>query len=665
MRFLAASVTAGCLVASGSGFILRTNRQGFDNAWERQHTSLAQGKNEAPKFLGYDADTLAKMDIKDLRKLLRQSNKQDLEREEGLKLGWQFPGPERVADMAKVMGANPKVQEAMQQAFSDENVEKIHKKIGFPLDGEVSEAILKTPMQLPKNKLNGKKILVRVDFNVPLSQRTDPNIGEYMVVDDPARIVKAGETIKYLVEAGAKVAMCSHLGRPKGQKTKKDSLQVAIPTVEESYKVRCKFVDDCLSPELPKMLDDLDDGECLLLENVRFYNEEEKNDPEFAKKLAAPFDMFVNDAFGAAHRAHASTEGVTKYLSPNLAGALMNKEVMFFKSRIESPSQPFAAIVGGSKVSSKIAVLKKLVEKVDKLIVGGGMVFTFLKARGLQVGNSLVEDDQIGTAKEIEALCKAKGVELILPTDVVVSSKGFEKGGIPADADVKVVPVDQIPASYAGFDNGPETTDLIVDKLQDCKLIIWNGPMGVFEDDRFAEGTMKVAEALADLTTKGAETVIGGGDSGAAVEKAGVAEDMTHVSTGGGASLELLEGKALPGVDALEQNRPFAEWTLEDEENFMQKLQTEYAPEWMRYVNAEEIDSEPYAKAIAEGLDFPSYDPEKRFNGKKTMQAMLRDGDEGDEEFQELKKDLPSWPEIVKDAQKKFGVEYAKKYGFV
>merc|ERR1712078_164389 len=294
-------------------------------------------------------------------------------------------------------------------------------------------------------------------------------------------------------------------------------------------------------------VDAMADGDVLLLENTRFYKEEEKNVPEFAEKLAANADMFVNDAFGTAHRAHGSTEGVTKYLDTSVAGFLLQKELDYLEGAVAEPKRPFAAIVGGSKVSSKIGVIESLMEKVDKIVIGGGMVFTFLKARGLETGSSLVEEDQLELATKLEAMAKEKGIDFILPTDVVVADK------FAADAATQTVDVENIPEGWMGLDNGPKATADIIEKLSDCKTVIWNGPMGVFEFEAFAKGTFDVADALADLTGKGCTTIIGGGDSVAAVEKAGLAEKMSHISTGGGASLELLEGKVLPGVAALQE----------------------------------------------------------------------------------------------------------------
>merc|ERR1719287_178586 len=304
---------------------------------------------------------------------------------------------------------------------------------------------------------------------------------------------------------------------------------------------------DCIGDAVTEKVGAMAEGDVLLLENTRFYKEEEKNVPEFAEKLAASADLFVNDAFGTAHRAHGSTEGVTNYLSPSVAGFLLQKELDYLDGAVSEPKRPFAAIVGGSKVSSKIGVIESLMEKVDKIVIGGGMVFTFLKARGLETGSSLVEDDQLDLAKKLEKIAAEKGITFILPKDVVVADK------FAADAATQVVSVDAIPEGWMGLDNGPASTAEIVEKLSDCKTVIWNGPMGVFEMEAFAKGTFAVADALAEMTGTGCTTIIGGGDSVAAVEKAGLAEKMSHISTGGGASLELLEGKVLPGVAALQE----------------------------------------------------------------------------------------------------------------
>ena len=305
--------------------------------------------------------------------------------------------------------------------------------------------------------------------------------------------------------------------------------------------------DDCIGDDVAAKVGALANGQVLLLENVRFYKEEEKNDPAFAEKLAANADFYVNDAFGTAHRAHASTEGVTKFLSPSVAGYLVEKELQYLQSAIEVPQRPLAAIIGGSKVSSKIGVIETLLEKCDKLIIGGGMIFTFYKARGLSVGKSLVEEDKLELAKSLEAKAKERGVALLLPTDIVSADK------FAPDANATTVSIENIPADGMGLDIGPDSIKVFQAALADCQTVIWNGPMGVFEFDKFAAGTEAIAHTLAEIGKTGATTIIGGGDSVAAVEKVGLADQMSHISTGGGASLELLEGKVLPGIAALDE----------------------------------------------------------------------------------------------------------------
>ena len=390
---------------------------------------------------------------------------------------------------------------------------------------------------LTKADLEGKKVLVRCDLNVPLDGKT---------ITDDTRIRASVPTIKYLVDNGAKVLLSSHLGRPKDGPEDKFSLGPVAPRLSELLGKTVEMAPDCIGDAVTAKVDALGNGDVLLLENTRFYKEEEKNVPEFAEKLAANADLFVNDAFGTAHRAHGSTEGVTKYLDTSVAGFLLQKELDYLDGAVSEPKRPFAAIVGGSKVSSKIGVIESLMEKVDKIVIGGGMVFTFLKARGLETGASLVEEDQLELATKLEKIAAEKGIDFILPTDVVVADK------FAADAATQTVKVDAIPDGWMGLDNGPEATADIVSKLSECKTVIWNGPMGVFEFDAFSKGTYDVADCLAKLTGEGCTTIIGGGDSVAAVEKAGLADKMSHISTGGGASLELLEGKVLPGVAALQ-----------------------------------------------------------------------------------------------------------------
>jgi phosphoglycerate kinase len=398
----------------------------------------------------------------------------------------------------------------------------------------------KTLANLSSADLSGKTVFVRVDFNVPLDKAT-------LAITDDTRIRAALPTIKDLTAKGAKVVLSSHMGRPKpgedNSKLKLDPVAKRLSELLGQDVIKC---DDCIGDEVAAKVGAMQGGQVALLENVRFYAEEEKNDPEFAKKLASVADLYVNDAFGTAHRAHASTEGVTKYLSPSVAGHLIEKELQFLQSAIDNPQRPLAAIVGGSKVSSKITVIDTLLDKVDKLLIGGGMIFTFYKARGLNVGKSLVEEDKLELARELEAKAKAKGVQLLLPVDVVVADN------FDANANAQTVDISSIPDGWMGLDIGPASVKEFQDALADCKSVIWNGPMGVFEFDKFAVGTEAIARTLADLTKTGTTTIIGGGDSVAAVEKVGVAEQMSHISTGGGASLELLEGKVLPGIAALD-----------------------------------------------------------------------------------------------------------------
>ncbi len=386
--------------------------------------------------------------------------------------------------------------------------------------------------------LTGKRVLVRADFNVPVDDAGN--------ITDDTRIRAALPTIKDLTGKGAKVILSSHFGRPKGVDEKLRLTPVAkrLSELLGQEVVKCN---DCIGDEVAAQIGAMSNGQVALLENVRFYPEEEKNDPEFAKKLAANADLYVNDAFGTAHRAHASTEGVTRYLSPSVAGYLIEKELQYLQNAIEKPQKPLAAIVGGSKVSSKIGVIETLLDKCDKLFLGGGMIFTFYKARGLNVGKSLVEEDKLDLARALEAKAKEKGVELLLPTDVVVADN------FAPDANSQIVDINNIPDGWMGLDIGPDSLKMFQAALADCKTVIWNGPMGVFEFDKFAAGTEGIARTLADISKTGAITIIGGGDSVAAVEKVGLADQMSHISTGGGASLELLEGKVLPGIAALDE----------------------------------------------------------------------------------------------------------------
>lgn len=397
----------------------------------------------------------------------------------------------------------------------------------------------KTLASLTADDLQGKRALVRVDFNVPVDDQQQ--------ITDDTRIRAALQTIRDLIDKGAKVILTSHFGRPKGKVV--DSMRLT-PVAERLSQLLGQPVtktNATVGPEVEAQVGVMLNGQVLLLENVRFQAEEEANDATFAQQLAALADVFINDAFGAAHRAHASTAGVTKYVPLSVAGYLMEKELQYLQAAIDNPQRPLAAIIGGSKVSSKIGVIESLLDKCDKLIIGGGMIFTFFKAQGLSVGSSLVEEDKLDLARKLMAKAKEKGVDFLLPVDVVIADK------FAADANSQVVSVNAIPEGWMGLDIGPESVKLFQDALADCKSVIWNGPMGVFEFDKFAVGTEAIAKTMADLTKTGVTTIIGGGDSVAAVEKAGLASFMSHISTGGGASLELLEGKVLPGVAALNE----------------------------------------------------------------------------------------------------------------
>ena len=397
----------------------------------------------------------------------------------------------------------------------------------------------KTINDLSSADLQGKRVLVRADFNVPVDEQGK--------ITDDTRIRAALPTIELLTSKGAKVILSSHFGRPKNGAEDKYRLTPVGERLAELLGKPVVKTNDCIGEEATSAVNAMQPGDVVLLENVRFYKEEEKNDPAFAEKLASVADLYVNDAFGTAHRAHASTEGVTKFLKPSVAGLLIEKELEYLQNAIEHPQRPLAAIVGGSKVSSKIGVIETLLDKVDKLLIGGGMVFTFYKARGLNVGKSLVEEDKLELAKSLEIKAKEKGVDLLLPTDVIVADN------FAPDANTQTVSVENIPDGWMGLDIGPDSVKAFQAALAECKSVIWNGPMGVFEMEKFAKGTEAIAHTLADLTPKGTTTIIGGGDSVAAVEKVGVASQMSHISTGGGASLELLEGKELPGIAALDE----------------------------------------------------------------------------------------------------------------
>ncbi len=383
----------------------------------------------------------------------------------------------------------------------------------------------------------GKKVLVRCDFNVPMDENKN--------ITDDIRITSSLPTIKYLIENGAKVILMSHLGRPKGEANPKYSLAPVAKRLSELLGKNVLFAQDdmVVSERVKDMLKDMKNGDVALLENTRYRKEEEKNGEEFSKDLASLGELYVNDAFGTSHRAHASNVGVSTYL-PSAVGFLVEKEISIMGKALEEPERPFLAILGGAKVSDKIGVIENLINKVDSIIVGGGMAFTFLKAQGYNIGTSLLEEDKIELAKSLLEKAKANNVSLLLPVDIVVA-KEFKN-----DTEFKTVNIDNIPDDMMGLDIGEESIKLFSDEIRKAKTIVWNGPMGVFEMDNFNKGTFAIAKALAESD---GITIIGGGDSASAVEKAGVADKVTHVSTGGGASLELLEGKVLPGIAAISE----------------------------------------------------------------------------------------------------------------
>ncbi|WP_394580694.1 phosphoglycerate kinase [Cytobacillus firmus] len=382
-------------------------------------------------------------------------------------------------------------------------------------------------------ELKGKRVFCRVDFNVPMKE------GQ---VTDETRIKAALPTIEYLMNQGAKVILASHLGRPKGSVVEELRLTPVAKRLSELLGKEVKKADEAYGDSVKALVDTLSEGDVMLLENVRFYAGEEKNDPELAKAFAELADVYVNDAFGAAHRAHASTEGIAHHL-PAVSGILMEKELDVLGKALSNPERPFTAIIGGAKVKDKIGVIENLLEKVDNLIIGGGLAYTFVKANGHEVGKSLLEEDKIDLAKSFMEKAKEKGVNFYMPVDVVVADDFSE------EANIKTVAIEEIPSDWEALDIGPKTRDIYSDVIQNSKLVIWNGPMGVFELNKFAGGTRAVAEALAEANDT--YSVIGGGDSAAAVEKFHLADRMSHISTGGGASLEFMEGKALPGVVAL------------------------------------------------------------------------------------------------------------------
>jgi phosphoglycerate kinase len=396
-------------------------------------------------------------------------------------------------------------------------------------------------LSIDKLDLKDKRVLVRVDFNVPLD--------ENQRVTDDRRITASLPTIKKIINDGGKAILMSHLGRPKGKVKPEFSLKPAAEKLSELLGKEVKLAPDCIGDEVKKMVDGMKNGEVILLENLRFHTEEEKNDSEFAKKLSELGDVYVNDAFGTAHRAHASTEGVTHFIKTCAAGYLMQKELDYLGSALASPQRPYCAILGGAKISGKIDVIMNLFDKVDTLIIGGGMAFTFFKAQGKGIGKSLLEEEKLDLAKEVLKKAKNSKIKFLLPPDVVVASE-FKN-----DSPSETVKTDNIPSDKMGLDIGDETIKLFSDELMKSGTIVWNGPMGVFEMENFAKGTFAIAKTLAEATKNGAVTVIGGGDSAAAITKAGLDDKVSHVSTGGGASLEFLEGKTLPGVEALTDSK--------------------------------------------------------------------------------------------------------------
>ena len=395
----------------------------------------------------------------------------------------------------------------------------------------------KTLAYLSEQEITGKRVLVRTDFNVPVKDK--------LIVDD-TRIRAALPTIKKLTAQKAKVILCSHMGRPQGKVTQSMSLAPVAIHLSKLLKQKIMMCDECVGDSVTNVINNLKDGEIVLLENLRFHPEEEVNDSEFAKKLASYADIYVNDAFGSVHRFHASIEGITHHLDFNVAGYLIEKELKYLNDCINRPQRPLAAIIGGSKVSNKIDIIEALLDRCDKLLLGGGMIFTFYKARGLNIGKSLVEDEKLELARFLEIKARTKGVRLIMPTDVVIADR------FSPDAISKTVSTNSIKNNWMGLDIGVQSVKTFKETLRDCKTVIWNGPMGVCEFEKFAVGTQEIANTLVELTEKGAITIVGGGDSVAAINKIGIAKKISHISTGGGASLALLENKALPGIAALD-----------------------------------------------------------------------------------------------------------------
>ncbi|NTW09975.1 MAG: phosphoglycerate kinase [Chlorobiaceae bacterium] len=385
--------------------------------------------------------------------------------------------------------------------------------------------------------IQGKRVLMRVDFNVPLDEQKK--------ITDDKRIVESLPSIRKVLENGGRLILMSHLGRPKGKVNPEYSLAPVAARLSELIDLPVKMAKECIGNEVMQQVLAMQDGDVILLENLRFHPEEEANDPDFSKELASLGEVFVNDAFGTAHRAHASTEGITHYMQTSVAGFLIERELMYLGKALDEPKRPFVAILGGSKISGKIDVLENLFNKVDTVLVGGAMIFTFFKAQGYDVGNSLVEDSKTDLALALLEQAKSRGIRLLLPEDVMVASE------ISAAATCHPESIGAISPGMIGVDIGPKTVETFSREILGAKTVLWNGPMGVFEIDNFATGTFAVAKALAEATRKGATTIVGGGDSAAAIAKAGLAGEITHISTGGGASLEFLEGKDLPGISAL------------------------------------------------------------------------------------------------------------------
>ena len=385
--------------------------------------------------------------------------------------------------------------------------------------------------------LKNKKVLMRCDFNVPLDENCN--------ITDDSRITASLPSIKKVLSEGGALILCSHLGRPKGQKKSEMSLNPVANKLSELLNLDIRLTEDAIGNQAAELKKNLKPGEALLLENLRFHEGETKNDPEFARELANGCDLYVNDAFGTAHRAHASTEGVTHYIDPSVAGYLIEKEIEYLDSAINNPKRPLVAILGGAKISGKIDVIKNLFDKVDSLIIGGGMVFTFFKAKGLEIGTSLLEEDRVDMAKELLEEAENRGIPMLLPDDVVIAD-AFNN-----NASRKTVSVEEIPSDWMGLDIGPVTIEKFNTEIKKSETVVWNGPMGVFEMENFSVGTQKIAETLAEASVSGATTIVGGGDSAAAISKFGLEDKISHISTGGGASLEFLEGKKLPGIEAL------------------------------------------------------------------------------------------------------------------